>query len=276
MFKKAIVALAIAASASFATWDYYPIPDSSNGSAEAGLYYDKDHRWSQAGLKLGARLTLLKNFEFALIGWGYQFWNETDCSGCINGGDGLRDMTVGARFEIAPMVTAFLDLNLPVGREEYDGEGTNPPSNGEFSIYAGAQFSVPTKLQGFKFGTEGGILWGFEHDNHERGLDIHLGAEGAFTIKNTGLTPYAGFLIKFRLSESVWYDNKDTEHGYADRRSRQYNLWLGASYAVAPFISIKGELILRNEKYKGVWDDNNPHKLGGDATGLYMGAVFDF
>jgi len=276
MFKKVLAAMALVASASFATWDYYPIPESGNGSAEAGFYYDDDHNWSQAGLKLGARITMLKNFEFAMMGWGYQFWNEEDCSGCVNGGDGLRDLTFGARFAVAPMVTAFLDLNLPVGRDEYDGQGTHPPSSGEFSIYAGAQFSVPTKLDGFKFGTEGGFLWGFEHDNHERGLDIHLGAEGAYTIKNIGLTPYAGFLLKFRLTESVWYEANDTEHGYADRRSRQYNLWLGVEYAISPQISIKGEFIFRNEKYKGVWTDGNPHTLGGDANGFYAGATFNF
>ena len=278
MFKKIILALAVLACASFATWDYYPIPQDKNGSVEAGLYYDKDHRWSQAGLKMGARIILLKSLEISLNGWGYQFWNEEDCSGCVNGGDGLRDLTIGGRFAIAPMINVFLDMNLPVGRDEYDGYNTHPPSNGEFSIYAGAQFSAPTKLEGFEFGTEGGILWGFEHDNHERGLDIHIGAEAGYTIPKVGLTPYIGMLLKFRLTESVWYENNknETEHGYADRRSRQYNLWAGIAYAVSPLITVKGQFIFRNEKYKGVWDDGNPFRLGGDATGLYVAAVFNF
>ncbi|MBO6136850.1 MAG: transporter [Fibrobacter sp.] len=276
MFKKIILALAIFVGASFATWDYYPIPQNKNGGAEAGLYYDKDHRWSQAGLKMGARLTMIKSLEIAFTGWGYQFWNEEDCSGCVNGGDGLRDLTIGGRFEIAPMITAFLDFNLPVGDDEYDGAGTNPPSSGEFSIYAGAQFSAPTKMDGLLFGTEAGFLWGFEHDNHERGLDIHVGAEVGYTIPKVGLTPYIGMLLKFRLSESVWYDGNDTEHGYADRRSRQYNLWMGIAYDITPMITVKGQFIFRNEKYKGVWTDGNPYHLGGDATGLYVAAVFNF
>ena len=66
MFKKIILALAVLACASFATWDYYPIPQNKNGGAEAGLYYDKDHRWSQAGLKMGARFTMIKGLEIAL------------------------------------------------------------------------------------------------------------------------------------------------------------------------------------------------------------------
>ena len=276
MLKKVFLAVTVAMSAAFATWDYYPIPDSTHGSAEAGLYYDKDHKWSQAGLKMGARFTMIKSLEISLTEWGYQFWNETDCSGCVNGGDGVRDLTIGARYAVAPMVTAFLDLNLPVGDDEHDGQGTNPPSSGETSLYFGAQFSTPTKLAGFKFGTEAGFLWGFEHDNHERGLDIHLGAEMAYTIPKVGLTPYIGMLLKYRLTESVWYDGKDTEHGYDDRRSRQYNLWLGLAYDINSLITVKAHLIFRNEKYKGVWDDGNPHHHGGDADGLYMAAVFNF
>lgn len=276
MFKKIILALAMFAGASFATWDYYPIPQDKNGGAEAGLYYDKDHKWSQAGLKMGARLTMIKSLEIALTGWGYQFWNETDCSGCVNGGDGLRDLTIGGRYEVAPMITVFLDLNLPVGDDEYDGEGTNPPSSSETSLYLGAQFSAPTKMDGLLFGTEAGVLWGFEHDNHERGLDIHVGAEVGYTIPKAGLTPYIGMLLKFRLSESVWYDGNDTEHGYADRRSRQYNLWFGIAYDITPLITVKAHFIFRNEKYKGVWTDGNPHHHGGDADGLYMAAVFNF
>ncbi len=284
MFKKIILALALLAGASFATWDYYPIPDSSYGSFEAGLYYDKDHRWSQAGVKVGARFTMVKHLEISFTGWGYQFWNEEDCANCINGGDGLRDLTIGGRYEVAPMVTAFLDFNLPVGRDEHDGYNTHPPSNGEFSMYLGAQFSVPTKLKGFKFGTEGGILWGFEHDERhyaghhsdERGLDIHLGAEAAYTIPDVGLTPYLGFLLKFRLTESEWYDGHDNEYGYGDRKSRQFNLWLGASYAINKMIEVKAHFIFRHEKYRGIEDVESPFHLGGNADGIYMGVIFNF
>ncbi len=277
MFKKFILAVALLAGASFATWDYYPIPDSSHGSFEAGLYYDKDHNWSQAGLKVEGRFTMIKSLEISFTSWGYQFWNEDDCAGCVNGGEGLRDLTIGGRYQVAPMVTAFLDFNLPVGEDEYDGPGTHAPSNGEFSMYLGAQFSVPTKLKGFKFGTEGGFLWGFEYDDHERGLDLHLGAEAAYTIPNVGLTPYLGFLLKYRLSESEYYvKGEDKYHGYGDRKSRQFNLWLGASYAINKMIEVKAEFIFRHEKYRGYETVESPFHLGGNADGVYMGVIFNF
>ena len=110
MFKKIALASAIAASAAFATWDYYPVLDAGKGSAAAGLYYDWDNDWSQAGLKVGARYSLIQNLELSLQSWGYQFWGETDCNGCANGGDGLRDLIIGARYGLAPMITAFVDV----------------------------------------------------------------------------------------------------------------------------------------------------------------------
>ena len=109
MFKKIALASALAASAAFATWDFYPVLEAGKGSAEAGLYYDWYHDWSQAGLKVGARYSIIQNLEVSLQGWGFQFWSETDCNGCENGGDGLRDLTIGGRYQIDPMVALFLD-----------------------------------------------------------------------------------------------------------------------------------------------------------------------
>ena len=67
MFKKILLALAVLACASFATWDYYPIPQNKNGGAEAGLYYDKDHRWSQH------MTTCSKNMQKSSAGTG-EWW----------------------------------------------------------------------------------------------------------------------------------------------------------------------------------------------------------
>jgi hypothetical protein len=134
MFKKIALASALAASAAFATWDYYPVLDAGKGSVAAGLYYDWDNDWSQAGLKVGARYSLIQNLELSLQSWGYQFWGETDCNGCANGGDGLRDLIIGARYGLAPMITAFVDVNLPIGKDEWDGNGTSTPGSDEIFI----------------------------------------------------------------------------------------------------------------------------------------------
>lgn len=277
MFKKIVLALMLIATASFATWDYYSIPKEGIGSAKAGFYYDKHNEWSQMGIELGARIDLMKKFELAVMGWGYQFWNERDCGGCFNGGGGVHDLTIGGRYEVAPMITAFLDLNIPTGTDENDGYGTYAASNNEFSIYLGAQFSADTKVKGFKIGGEAGILWGFEHDHHERGLDVQVGVEAAFTLPDIGLTPYLGFEFKLRLTESEWEENNNRWRGYNDDGSTQFNLWFGAAYAVVKNVSVEGKLTYRSLRYKGDYDhDGNPHKMDGDAFGIYLGAELNF
>ena len=266
MFKKIALAAALVTSAAFATWDYYPVLDAGKGSVAGGLYYDWDDDWSQAGLKVGARYSLIQNLELSLQSWGYQFWGETDCDGCANGGDGLRDMIIGARYGIAPMITVFLDVNLPIGNEDWDGNGTTTPGSDEIFIYAGAQFSMPiNEVPGMKFGTEAGILWGFEHDNNERGLDIHLGGEVAYTVPDVGVTPFVGLQIKYRLTESTWEEG-GKEYGHNDDGHKQINIWLGADYFVIPNqLDVIGKLFIRSGKV----DD-------GDATGLYVGVEFFF
>jgi hypothetical protein len=260
MFKKIAMACAFIATASFATWDYYPVLEAGKGSFAGGLYYDWHHDWSQAGLKIGARYSIIQNLEISVQSFGYQFWSEEDCDGCVNGGDGLRDLTIGGRYIVAPMVTAFLDMNLPIGGDEV--------SSDEIALYAGAQFSVPTNVPGFKFGTEGGIFWGFEHDNSERGLEIHLGGEVAYTVPNVGVTPFAGLQLKYRLTESTWEDGEGRERGGNDDGDSQVIIWLGAGYFVIPNqLDLKAQLFVRSG------DHGN---MGGYASGLYVGAEFFF
>ena len=203
MIKKIALAAALTAGAAFATWDYYPVLEGGKGSAKGGLYYDWDHDWSQAGLKVGARYSIIPNLEISLQSWGVQFWGEWDCKGCVNGGGGLRDLTVGGRYEIAPMITAFMDLNLPIGNDEVEWNQyskTTPPSSQEIAIYLGGQFSMEIKeAPGLKFGSEAGLDWGFEHDNYERGLELHLGGEMGYTVPNTEITPFIGLQISTAL-----------------------------------------------------------------------------
>lgn len=254
MFKKIILAAIMAVSAAFATWDYYPVLEGGKGSAGAGLYYDWDGDWSQAGLRIGARYSVIQSLEFSLQGWGFQFWKEVDCNGCPNGGDGLRDLTIGARYEVVPMVTAFLDARLPIGGKEVTSD--------EFALYAGAQFSMPIpNAPGFSFGTEAGIDWGFEHDGYERGLEIHMAGEGKYAIPNTIVTPYLGLQLKFQLTETT-YD--DGDKGYDDAGDSQINIWLGCGFALMPELSLDARLIVRSGD------------MDGDASGLYAGAEYFF
>lgn len=259
MFKKIALAAALTAGAAFATWDYYPVLEAGKGSAEGGLYYDWDHKWSQAGLKVGARYSLIQNLEISLQSWGFQFWKEEDCKGCENGGDGLRDLTLGARYQFDPMINAFVDFNLPIGGDEV--------TNDEISFYVGAQFSMAIpEAPGLKFGTEGALDWGFEHDNIERGLDLHMAGEIAYTVPDIGVTPFAGLKLKYRLTESE-EERGGKDYGFDDDGYKHISIWLGAGYFVIPNqLDVKAKLIVRSGK----------QELGGDATGLYVSAEYFF
>ena len=266
MFKKIILAAALAVTASFATWDYFPVLPAGQGSAKGGLYYDWDGDWSQAGLEVGARFSLIEKLELSLQSWGYQFWSEEDCKGCVNGGDGLRDLTIGARFEVAPMITAFLDFHLPIGNDDYSKNG-HAPSTDEIALYLGGQFSMEVpNAPGFKFGTEAGIDWGFEHNHYDRGLELHIAGEADYTIQSIGLTPLLGLKFKFKVFEDEWEDGAGKEHGEDNSGHNQIQIWLGAQYAVVPNLSVLAKLIVRS---------GDP-EMGGDASGLYAGVEFFF
>ena len=286
MFKKIALAAALVSSAAFATWDYYPVLEGGKGSAKGGLYHDWDHDWSQAGLEIGARYSIIQNLEISLQGWGVQFWGEWDCKRCVNGGGGLRDLTIGGRYEVAPMITAFMDLNLPIGNDKVEWNEvshTTPPSSEEIAIYLGGQFSMDVKeAPGLKFGTEAGLDWGFEHDNYERGLELHMGGEMSYTIPNTEIAPFIGLQIKYRITESTSeahrshiekIDGKDVEvfdgdtyeYGLDDDGDKQINLWLGSDFMIIPNqLNIRALLMVRSGR------------IGGEASRLYVGAEYFF
>lgn len=258
MFKKIALAAAITATASFATWDYFPVLEAGKGTAEAGLYYDWDGDWSQAGLKVGARYTVVQALEFSLQSFGYQLWGENDCSHCggNDGGDGLRDLTVGLRYQFDTQMNAFVDVNLPIGEDDPDG-GVNAPSSDEVAIYGGVQFAQLLNPE-FILGGEAGLDWGFEHHHYERGLELHIGIELDYSLAQYGLTPFVGLQMKYRVTDSEWPGG---EGGSGDT---QLNIWLGANYALNQQIYVTGRLIARSGD------------MGGDATGLYVGCGINF
>lgn len=258
MFKKILAASLIAASASFATWDYYSVPEAHKGDVKVGWYYDWDDDWSQMGLTLGARYVIIPNLELSLMSWGYQFWNETDCSGCEDGGDGLRDLTIGVRYQLAPEFNVFLDFNAPIGGDEVTSD--------EIAFYFGGQFSRGF-TEDLNFGAEAGVDWGLEHDNYERGLDVVVGAEISYSLANVAklaLTPYLGMEFTFRLTDSEYDGSGDDDYDYDDSGDNQLNIWLGLEYALVQNMSLAFEL----------WVRSGSQYIDGDATGLK--AYFDY
>ena len=55
MFKKLALAAALTATASFATWDYFPVQDAGKGQAEIHFDYMMQDDLSRGALSAGAR-----------------------------------------------------------------------------------------------------------------------------------------------------------------------------------------------------------------------------
>lgn len=274
MIKKVLLLAAAVATSSFATWDYFGLLQNSQGSFRAGLYYDMDDDWSQMGLKVGARMNVAPQLELSLQGFGYQLWGEEDCKDCEEGGSGLRDLTIGARYALDPELYFFLDFNLPIGKDKKTGLGRTPPSKKEMFLYFGGQHHKAIEsIKGASYGAEAGIFWGFEHHDLERGLEVRFGGEFDYTLPSAPVTLLLGGQIWLRVFES-----EDHDRDLNDDWSQQYKIWIGADFAVNNQISIKGKVIARSQDLKHRSDETNLRRveMEGDATGFTVDVEFKF
>ena len=274
MIKKILLLAAALATSSFATWDYFSLLQNNQGSVKAGLYYDTDHDWSQMGFNVGARMNLSPQFELSIHSFGYQLWGETDCDNCEEGGGGLRDLAIGARFALDPELYFFLDFNLPIGKDKKTGLGRTPPSKKEMFLYFGGQHHKAIEsIKGASYGAEAGIFWGFEHHDLERGLEVRFGGEFDYTLPSAPVTLLLGGQIWLRIFES-----EDHDRDLNDDWSQQYKIWIGADFAVNNQISIKGKVIARSQDLKHRSDETNLRRveMEGDATGFTVDVEFKF
>ncbi len=248
MFKKIVLAALLVASSSFATWDYYQLPEAGKGTVKGQFFYDSDDPWSQWGLNVSARYILVPNLELSLQSFGYRSW-ETDGSD----GAGFTDLTLGARYAVMPIVNIFLDLNLPIGSNDVSDR---------LSFTLGGQFSqelVPNLV----LGTEAGIFWGFKRHDFEPGLVMNLAAELGYTIPEYGLTPFVGLELKYKLTDDEEGDNWEDNAG-----DNSICLWLGAAYAINAEMAVDGKLKVRS-------GDSSDH-LDGDAVGIEVNFYYNF
>ncbi len=247
MFKKIAIAALLVATSSFATWDYYQLPEAGKGTVTGQFFYDSDDPWSQWGLNVSARYILMPNLELSLQSFGYQSWETSGSDGA-----GFTDLTLGARYAIMPIVNLFLDLNLPIGSNDVSDR---------LGITLGGQFSQEI-VPNLALGTEAGVYWGFKRHDFEPGLVVNLAAELGYTIPDYGLTPLVGLELKYKLTD----DESGNWEGNAGDNS--IRLWLGAAYAINGEMSVDGKLKVRS-------GDSSNH-LDGDAVGIEVNFSYNF
>jgi len=277
MIKRAILLAAALATCSFATWDYFGVSQESQGAVKAGIYYDTDNDWSQMGIKASARFNASPKLELSIQGFGLQFWGETECDQCEEGGAGLRDMTIGGRYTMNPMLSLFIDFNLPIGKDSPTSGSRTPPSKGEIFLYFGGQYHNKIEsLKGFSFGTEAGFFWGFEHHDLERGLELRLGGELDYKLTSAPVTVLFGSQLWIRIFNSERKVNGRTRT-MSDDWSNQWKFWVGANFAVTNNISINAQAIFRSQDLESKPRDGGVEiTMEGDAKGVTLDVEFKF
>ena len=188
MFKKALLATAIAATASFATWDYFPVQEAGKGQAELTVPFKMQGDWTQLGVGVGARYSIIQNLEAGLR-LPYTIFTHFD--GDDAKADGIGNLDLMFRYQFMPIMNAFVDVNLPIGDEEVSPDG--------LGIYAGVQYSQNFGM--VNFGSELGFGLRTEGDDEvSPPFDLKIGLEADFAV-NEMLTPYVGVDINMWLGE---------------------------------------------------------------------------
>ena len=111
MFKKIALAAALTATASFATWNYFPVLENHKGQAEVGVTDLMQDKTNQLGLFVGARYTVIPNLELGvkLPYTVFTHWDGEDAKR-----DGLNNIPLMVRYQFMPIMNAFVDVDLPV------------------------------------------------------------------------------------------------------------------------------------------------------------------
>ncbi len=222
MFKKIALALAVVASSSFATYNYFSVGEAGSGQVEIGFAHTWHDDYSRNALSVKGEYVVIPNLELALMGLGYQFGDN----------DGFTALTLGARYQFMPMLIAAVDVDLPLNSEDVVG------SYDPFAIFAAIQYTQEF-IPGLTLGSELGFDWKFEDEDYEEGLMMMLQAELDYTIASIGLTPWVGLGYNRQLTDDQ-ANGKETSGSGDD----QVTFWVGAGYDINAMFSVKANFVI--------------------------------
>ncbi|MCL2219266.1 MAG: hypothetical protein FWB94_05200 [Chitinispirillia bacterium] len=187
------VALLIASSSAFASWDYFP-PKESGGEAKLGFAYSiPAEKRADMGLYLGARYTIIEGLEASLI-LPVPLSSSFDGNGAKDyvglGYDPATDkkFTLGVRYWLPMGLGLFVDAFLPVDTRD----GYEP----DFDMDAGVQYSMTINDQ-MKFGAELGLALPIIENED---FDMYIGAEFNYSLGM--VTPLIGIGLGNLLSDA--------------------------------------------------------------------------
>ena len=182
MLKKIILAAAIAVSASFASWDYFPVLESHKGQAKLDFGSEIQDPFTEFIVTGGVRFSPATHFEFG-IELPYTIFCLSD--GSFQTWNGARDLQTMFRYQFLPFMNAFLDITIPTA-------STNLYyPDYAFAFHFGAQFF--NKFGLLNLGSELGLY--IETEGEDKVMPpkrLNLDAEADFEISQVFI-PYVGF-----------------------------------------------------------------------------------
>ena len=211
MFQKLVLAAAFCVTASFATWDKFPVLENHKGEMVAGVGFVNEGSGGPMQLKpyLGSRYTVMPNLELSVILPYFVNLN-------LNNDNGLENPEFMARYQITPFLNAFLDVLVPISH------GYNCYDVWVFGF--GAQFSKNFGI--VDFGSELGLSMNVrDDDGFSPPLRLNFGAEADFKL-NIPLTPFIGADALMLMGSFTKYGKRDGED-------------LTGEFAVYPYVGLK-------------------------------------
>lgn len=193
MFKKIALAAALAATASFATWDYFPVQEAGKGQVEIADITNMQGKATWLETSIRARYTIVQNFEAAIqIPFQTYAWDDGKAK---DDAFGLEQLELMLRYQLLPNVNAFLDVKFPTcGDKVYCYDDA-------FQFHFGAQFSQNFGI--VDFGSELGLQ--LETKGKHKGtspLDMNIGLEADFAV-NEVIIPYVGVGFNILLGKDA-------------------------------------------------------------------------
>ena len=196
MLKKIMLGAAIFATSSFATFSQFPVPQANSGDVKLVTDFTMQDKGKAWDLGLKGRFVPVQNLEIWL---NLPFTLMTSWDGEDTNGDGMHNLTFGARYQIIPNVAAFLDVTFPTGKKRISDDG--------FGFNVGAQFSQ--NFGTVDFGSELGLVFNTEGDDKAKGpMQLHLNAEVDPIVSQT-ISPYIGLDINIALGDPKYDGHKN-------------------------------------------------------------------
>ena len=222
MFKKIALATALVATASFATWDKFPVLENHKGQAKVGFTYGMPaEKVSTGDLYAGVRYTVIPNLELGTV-FNYKLFTDVDGN---DGVDGMHNLPLMVRYQFMPILNAFLDVDLPIGEEEFNRDG--------IGFHFGVQFSPAFGM--VNLGTEAGLqIETAGDDKTTPPWTLNLGVEGDFAV-NEMFTPYVGIDLLMFLGKTTFDGDNVGDSRTGDMGFEPY---LGVAIAFNPMFAL--------------------------------------